>query len=176
VTHSDEPPAEPMPPVPNRNWDGRSRAENLADWVGRHRQSFTNQALQRAALEAGYSAEAFEDANRVLEARENKREALGPIKTTSIRLTLVAYTIVWVGFAAVFLGNYTPSAYIPPGSVMQQILTVSLGIALGISLLLIRLGHPDPGRPLRAMTLLLAIPVILLLGVAGLCLPFTGAG
>jgi hypothetical protein len=175
VTRSDEPPAEPIPPVPHKNWEGRSRAENLADWIGRHQRSFTHQALERAALEAGYSTEAFDEANSVLVAREVKQAALRPIKTSSQRLTLVAYAVVWVGFATVFLGNYTPSAYVS-GPALQQILTVSLGIGLGISLLLIRLGRPDPARPLRALALLLAIPVILLLGVAGLCLPFAGAG
>ncbi len=177
MTNSDEPPAESNPPVPHKNWEGRSlsRADSLADWIGRHQRSFTKQALERAALEAGYSAEAFDEANRVLEAREVKRAALRPIKTTSQRLTLVAYALVWVGFATVYLGNYPASVFVS-GPALQQILTVSLGIGLGISLLLIRLGRPDPARPLRAMALLLAIPVILLLGVAGLCLPFTGGG
>jgi hypothetical protein len=61
------------------------------------------------------------------------------------------------------------------GPFLQVILTVSLGIGLGISLLVIRAGHPNPEKRVRAMALLLAIPVVLLIGVAGTCLPFVGA-
>jgi hypothetical protein len=57
---------------------------------------------------------------------------------------------------------------------LQVILTIALAVGLAISLIVIQLGHPDPGRPGRAMTILLVAPVIMLLGVAGSCLPFAG--
>ena len=34
--------------------------------------------------------------------------------------------------------------------------------------------HPDPTRLGRALAILLVVPVIVLLGISGLCLPFVG--
>jgi hypothetical protein len=38
-----------------------------------------------------------------------------------------------------------------------------------------RSRHPDPERPSWALAVLLSLPVVMLLGVAGLCLPFLPA-
>ena len=57
----------------------------------------------------------------------------------------------------------------------QLILTIALVITFVISLVWIRARRPDPERVGRALAILLVVPVVLLVGVAGLCLPFIPA-
>ena len=146
--------------------DQQGRENVLADWIAVQRGSFTDAALERSAIEAGYSSEEFV-ASAGLAA---DRTALAPIRSSARRYVLVAYAVVWLGFAVVYLGRSTMYG---AGPIAQLVLTVSLAIGLAISLLVIRRGRPDPDKRPRALALLLAVPVILLLGVAGLCLPFT---
>jgi hypothetical protein len=77
---------------------------------------------------------------------------------------------VWVLFAIVYLTR--DFAY---GPVLQGVLTISLLITLGISLLWLRWRRPDPSSVGRATAVFLVLPVVLLVGVAGLCLPFVGS-
>jgi hypothetical protein len=139
--------------------------------MARHRRSFTDEALERSALAAGYSSAEFAEASALLDVREATRAALEPVKSTARRSVLAAYGVVWLLFALAYLGP--AAAQRSFGPTLQLILTISLGVALAISLVIVGRGRPDPERRSRAVALLLAVPVILLLGVAGLCLPFT---
>jgi hypothetical protein len=56
--------------------------------------------------------------------------------------------------------------------ILQGILTVSLLLGLLVSWLVMRVLHPDPTRLGRALVILLVVPVIVLLAIGGLCLPF----
>ena len=58
---------------------------------------------------------------------------------------------------------------------LRMVLTVALLIALGLSLLWLRSRRPDPSDLSRALAVFLVVPVILLIGVAGLCVPFLGS-
>jgi hypothetical protein len=156
-------PAEPQIP-PNEG----TRVDALAAWIGAHRDAFTDAALERSAVGAGYTAEEFAAAAKQAAATSD-RSALDPIKSSARRGVLIAYGIVWLVFAVAYLGR---SFQYGVGPILQGILTIALGIGLGLSLLVIRYAQPDPERRSRAMALLLAAPVILLIGVAGTCLPF----
>jgi len=166
MTDSGPPPEEATPGAPQVSWAEERRVVALTDWVAEHRASFTDAALERSAIEAGYTSEEFATAA----GRAADRTALAPIRSSARRYVLAAYAIVWLGFAVVYLGRSTMYG---TGPIAQLVLTIVLGIGLAISLLVIRRGRPDPDRRSRAIALLLAVPVILLVGVAGLCLPFT---
>ena len=155
------------PQVPT---DPAQRQVRLVGHFDSNRGKFTVEALRASALEAGYAADEIEAAIHLAEVRDAERQASAPIRSSARMAILLAYGIVWILFAVVYLGR--PFAY-GAGPIAQLILTIALGIGLAISLLIIRSGRPDPGRRTRAMGLLLAVPVILLVGVAGLCLPFT---
>ena len=146
--------------------DQQGRVNALAGWIAEQHGSFTDAALERSAIEAGYTSAEFATAAGLV----TDRTAMAPIRSSARRYVLAAYAIVWLGFAVVYLGRSTMYG---AGPIAQLVLTVSLAIGLAISLLVIRRGRPDPDRRARAIALLLAIPVILLVGVAGLCLPFT---
>jgi hypothetical protein len=143
--------------------------DGLADWIVAQRESFTDIALEGAARTAGFTSDDFARA-KVL---ADNRPGLKPIKTLARRLVLGAYGLVWLAFAVVFLGQVSTNPYVT-GWFLLVILSISLGIALAMSLVFITLGRPDPERRSRAIAILLAIPIVLLVGVAGTCVPFTG--
>ena len=167
MTESDPTRETPAPRPPLGTWDDRIRLSFLTDWVARQRGSFTDAALERTAIATGYTHEEFVAAIGFAEARVAENAAIRPIRSRARMYVLAAYAIVWGLFAIPYLLR---SSTYGPG--LQTILTISLLIGLGLSLLVIHLAHPDPERSSRAMALLLAVPVVLLLGVAGTCLPF----
>lgn len=156
------------PPLPT---DPAVRQATLVDHFDRHRDQFTVEALRASALDSGYAADEIETAIRLASEREAHRQSIGPVRKHARNFVLIAYGVVWVLFAAAYLGPATTYGY---GVIAQAILTASLGVGLAISLAIIARGRPDPAQPSRAMVILLVVPVVLLLGVAGLCLPFVG--
>jgi len=171
-----EPPV-PEPPTPLADgsgppadiWVRPKTADGLAWWIFDHRASFTDDALERAAIAAGYSVEAYRSARDRVDARIASTEALRPVRSSAKRLVILAYAAVWAAFGLAFLSRAdAPYSYAGP---LHAVLTVALIIGLAVSLLIIRRGRPEAGRPGRALLVFLAMPVILLIGVAGLCLP-----
>ena len=78
---------------------------------------------------------------------------------------------MWLLFAIPYLGRSTMYG---AGPLAQGILTVSLILGLLLSAAFLRVLHPDPDRAGRALAILLVVPVVVLLGITGLCLPFVG--
>jgi hypothetical protein len=154
-------PAEPPTPTA---WD-----QSLEEYFLRNRATFTPEALTRAAAAAGYSPEQIDSAMLRAEARDRGLDAIRPVRSRARLIVLLGYALVWVFFAIQFLLLPSPNSYM--GSGLQTILSISLVIALGISLAWIRGMRPDPDRVGRALAILLAVPVVLLIAVAGLCLP-----
>jgi hypothetical protein len=144
------------------------RVDALARYLGSHAGQFTPEALRQAAIDAGYTPDEIEQAAD----RARRAAAIRPIRARAQWIVLGAYALVWVLFASVYL---TRDYSYGMGSVLQGILTISLLIALGLSLLWLRWRRPDPSTVGRATAVFLALPVILLVGVAGLCLPFVGS-
>ena len=170
MTDPEASPNEP-PRIPQYSSANQNRPAILADWIAQHRRSFTDAALEQSAVASGYTTQEFADAVALLAARDADPEASPLNRSHAQKWVLIAYGIVWLLFAVAFLGPWAADSF---GPMLLAILSVSLGIALGISILIVKRGRPDPSRPLRALVLLLVIPVILLLGIAGLCLPTTG--
>jgi hypothetical protein len=133
-----------------------------------HADRFTAEALRQASLEAGYTPEEIAQASD----HADRAAAVRPIRARARWIVLGAYALVWVLFAMVYL---TRDYAYGSGVVLQGILTISLLITLGISLLWVRWRRPDPSTVGRATAVFLALPVVLLVGVAGLCLPFVGS-
>jgi hypothetical protein len=84
-------------------------------------------------------------------------------------VVLASYAIVWLVFAIPYLSWDTVYGY---GPLAQGILTVMLGIALLVSWLWTRSRRPNPADTNRAMFVLLSVPLVLLVVLGGLCLPF----
>jgi hypothetical protein len=140
----------------------------LAGYLARHAGQFTPEALRQAAIDAGYTPDEITQASD----RARRAAAVRPIRARAQWIVLGAYALVWVLFASVYL---TRDYSYGMGPVLQSILTISLLIALGLSLLWVRWRRPDPSTVGRATAVFLAVPVVLLVGVAGLCVPFIGS-
>lgn len=166
----------PSPPAPGPAGTddpaGPDRLAALARWMVEHDASFTPEALDRSAIAAGYRSADVAAARGGADVRIRSTQALAPIRSTAKRAIVVAYVAVWVVFGLAFIA--TPARTLDFDFVLFAVLTLALLVTLALSLGIIRSIRPDPERPTRALALLLVVPVILLLGVAGLCLPATG--
>jgi hypothetical protein len=155
---------------PQVGWTALPEAHGAAldAYLAQHGERFTPAALREAAIAAGYTADEVDAAM----ARQRDRHALQPIRTRARVIVLAAYGLVWLAFAAVYLAR--PTGY-GTGPLLQMILSIALIVALLPSLLWVARYRTDPTRTGRALVALLVVPVVLLVGVAGLCLPFVGS-
>ena len=160
-------PAKPLP-----------RVDQLAAWIEANRTKFTEAALERSAIDGGYSAEEFIAALALLTRRDHERQAIRPIKHLARITIVVAYALVWLLFAYAYIvaaphgGSGLSSGW---GRVLQLILTGALLVGLAISAIAVNAARPDPDRFGRALVIVLAVPVITLIAITGLCLPALGA-
>lgn len=165
----------PAPQSAPGPWEGlqpRPRISTLEAWIVEHQAAFTSEALERSAIESGYTKAEFDEAARLAGRRDREKQVVGPLKTRARIAVIIGYVLVWLLFARVFL--WTDTSYYGYGSIAQAILTFTLIVAILISMAWIHARRPDPDRVGRALASLLVVPIVLLVGVAGLCLPFTG--
>jgi hypothetical protein len=146
------------------------RVVALSQYFLAHADRFTADALRQAATEADFTPEEIVRATELMVARQRADEQVLPLRRQARWVVIGAYLIVWLLFGAVFL---TKRMTYDAGVILQGILTVALLIALGLSLLWVRGRHPEPSTVGRALVVFLVVPFILLIGIAGLCLPFT---
>ena len=143
------------------------RAEALAAWIADQQGAHTMAALERSALESGYTKADFDEAVRLAGNSEQERQVIKPLRQQARLIVLISYAVIWLLFATQYLTGPDVG-----GPTLQTILTISLLVTIGISLIWIAAVRPDPDRAGRALTIFLAVPLVLLIGVAGLCLPF----
>lgn len=165
MTRADD---EPRPPGDDRAWDEPKRVAILAGWIDYYRRTFTDEALRRSAEGGGFTSAEFAEALRAADARAANRRALGPIRIGARNWVIAAYAATWLLIVAAFGGE--PARHVldfrplyPAG------LAISLIAGLVMSVLAIRVGHPDAERRSRASALLLVVPGAVLLGISGLC-------
>ncbi len=161
--------ADPPPITPGGPWQTGSRVEQVAVWMQALRSSYTDAVLERSALAGGFTAEEIQQARLLADARERQHEAIGPVRSRAKKIVLLAYGVVWLLFAIPYLLRESSYGF---GPILQGVLTVSLLLGLLVSWLVMRTLHPDPTHVGRALTILVVVPVIVLLGISGLCLPF----
>lgn len=160
------------PPATTGAWvSAQPRAEVLAAWIAEQSGAHTSLALERSAIESGYTKAEFDEAVRLAGKAEREQQVIKPLKVRARLMVLIGYALVWMFFGIQYLVLPAPGTYVD-GSGLQTILTISLLVTIGISLIWIYGVRPDPDRAGRALAILLAVPLVLLIGVAGLCLPF----
>jgi hypothetical protein len=156
-------------------WDASEVAEDrirlLVGWLREHQGSFTRLALERSAASAGYTSDEFEVAWQRMVVGDPLRPGRRRLIIQAALLTIVAYGATWALFATDFLG---PSLGYVPGIGLLQVLTVTLAVALLVSLAWTWSRRPNPEEAVQSMVVLLSLPLVLLVSIAGLCLPFTG--
>jgi cation transport ATPase len=147
--------------------DPSDRVRKLTEYFADNQASMTHDALGRQASAKGYSEAEIEAASSAAEARRAPDAAA---RSRARRVILGLYLVTYLVLSA---GMLMSNAFYGVGTIGLLILAVALAIALAISLAWIRRRHLDAGHD-GAMATLVALPLVLLVGVAGLCLYTTG--
>jgi hypothetical protein len=141
------------------------RVSTVARYLETNRDRFTEDALIMAARDRGYPDDVLEEAR----ARARASGTAAPVRQRARRWVLIAYLLTFavltVGMLASEYSRSYGAAYI--GAV---VLAGALGIALLVSLGWLRWQGGKVGQSAAGAAVLLSIPVVLLVVVAGSCL------
>lgn len=135
----------------------------VTKYLETNRARFTEEALVQAARARGYPEDVVEEART----RARANEASAPTRHRARRWILAAYLVT---FAVLTIGMLV-SEYAQRNGVAgvgTAVLTVTLGIALLLSLAWLRRGG-KVGDGATGIVVLLSVPIVLLVTVAGLC-------
>jgi len=162
-------------PTDPSTWIGktRDRIGALSEYFAKGADQYTPEALRRAARESGFSPDEIEQAYARAEERRRAEELARPIRRRARWIVLAAYGLVLAVFAVPFLT--VPSRY-GVGQVALVVLAIVLGISLLISRSWINRRRPSADQTERALLTMLAVPFVLLVAVAGLCVASVGPG
>jgi hypothetical protein len=157
------PPTADAPP-PAASTSRTEQVAALAAYLAANHGRFTDEALEKAALDRGYSSDVLAEARAARPADPGDA-----IRRRARRWVLAAYGITFVLLLIGMFAN--PAARTYGGNVIGAIvLALALGLALAIALFVVRRSRPGSAETgAMVMTGILAIPVILLVVVAGLC-------
>lgn len=168
------PPVERKPRDP-ATWMGttRDRVASLSEYFQAGADQYTPEALRLAATEGGFSQEEIDVAYGRAVKRQRDEELAGPIRKRARLIVRAAYGLVYAAFAVAFLTFASRSG---AGGIALVILTVVLAVALSISLTWIKRRQPTAEQVEGALVAMLAVPFVLLVAVAGLCVAGTTPG
>ncbi|MEO5703677.1 MAG: hypothetical protein ABIZ52_00950 [Candidatus Limnocylindrales bacterium] len=142
-----------------------SRQEQLARVVRyfeRNHGRFTEEVLAQRAREQGYPSDVIDEAR----GRLRQLDATQPTRSRARRWILAAYVLT---FAVLVIGMVTNEAQRSISGVGAGVLAMTLGIAYLISRRWLRWRGRKLIDATTGFTMLLSVPVILLVIVAGLC-------
>ena len=163
-----------QPPTGSPGWAGATedRVDRLSAYFVEQGDRYTVEALRTAAADAGFTPEEIEAAAALVATRRQNAEAARPLRTRARWIVLVAYGLVYAALAVALLQAPNLDNY-GMGEFSLIVLTFLLGIALLISIVWVNRRGRSPARLEGAMLAMLVLPMILLLGVAGLCVATT---
>jgi ABC-type multidrug transport system fused ATPase/permease subunit len=161
------------PPVRPTGWQAATedRVDRLTAYFVEHEGRYTLEALRAAASDAGFTSEEIDLAGQRLATRREIAQASRPIRARARWIVLGAYALVyavlaWALLSAPNLGSYGM------GEFALIVLSVVLGIGLVISIVWVN-RRRLPARLEGALPGILALPLIMLVAVAGLCVVTT---
>ena len=166
-------------PAPRRGdsgFDASFRPQILHEYFWSYRDRFTEAALAASAQTSGYTPDEIAAAITSVARRRADEAAAKPVRARARRYVLAAYAITFVLFAIAFLRPSAPeSGYLRGiGPIALGILGFTMVIALLLGLAWVRSRRPPAERAESALGLMLAVPFVLLVLVAGLCVATTG--
>lgn len=174
MTDPSDRPAAPRP-RPASDINQPFRGQRLEGYLWSNRDKFTEAALAHAAEAAGYGPEEIAAAAQAVARRRADEAAAKPVKARARRYILAAYGITFLLFAIAFLRpTATQSPYVG-GSLLLGILAFAMLIALLLGFVWVAARRPSAERAEGALGVMLAVPFVLLILVAGLCLATTSS-
>jgi hypothetical protein len=148
---------EPVPPAAPPV--GETREDSLAAWFRANGARYTPEALARAARDGGYSEAEIEAA-----VARGGDAALG--RSTRTRAAWVLAGLYLATFLVLVVPTTMTTSTYGLGPIILALLLGPIGL---LFFLRIRRGRSIPAATLAGFTSLLAVPVVLLLIVAGIC-------
>lgn len=154
------PGADPMPAPPASPHGTRG----LEAYLEENRNEFTEGALRAAAIEAGWDGHLVDTAIGKVRAAERSE----PLRGRAWRIVLLLYVAAFLVLSTGMLVN--PAARVYGGAVIGiAVLAVALLVAAGLGRLWLRRKGISPTMSSGDLLILLIVPVILWLAVAGMC-------
>ena len=148
----------PAPPV------SRHGTRGLKAYLDENRSRFTEDALKAATIEAGWDEQVVDTLLGKVRAAERSR----PLRARAWRIVLILYVAAFLVLSAGMLVN--PAARVYGGAVIGiVVLAVALLVTAGLGRLWLRRKGISPAMSSGDLMILLAVPVILWLAVAGIC-------
>jgi len=176
MTDPSAPPGAPAPRRGDTGFDASFRPQILHEHFWSNRDRFTEVALAAAAQSSGYTPDEIATAIASVVKRRADEAAAKPVKARARRYVLAAYGITFLVFAFAFMRPTSPDSSYSHGfaPVALGVLGFTMLIALLIGLAWVGARHPSAERAEGALGVMLAVPFVLLVVVAGLCLVTTG--
>lgn len=162
-------PAAPTPPLDElASMPSVSRGYQVSmvvRYIEVNRDRFTEDVLVRAARGRGYPEDVVEEARARARANERSAPARQRARRWIVAAYLLTFTVLTIGMHANrYAGEYWAVAYIGTG-----VLALTLGLALLVSLGWLAWLGPRIADHAPGMVLILTVPIVLLVTVAGLC-------
>jgi hypothetical protein len=177
MTDPSAPSGAPAPRRGDSGFDASFRPQILHEYFWSNRDRFTEAALAAAAQTSGYTPDEIAAATASVVKRRADEAAAKPVKARARRYVLAGYAITFLLFAAAFLRPSVPDNryYSGFGPIALGILGFTMLIALLLGLGWVRSRRPPAERAGGALGVMLAVPFVLLVVVAGLCVATTGS-
>ena len=144
-------------PLPEAPAPTGSDSDALDSYIEANLDRFTEGSLRAAAERAGFSGDEIEKAIR----RAGARRQTAPLAARARRIVLAAYAITYLVLVVGLVGRRD---YSSDGGLLTLVLTIALGIALAIGLWWIGRRRTSAG-----LGTLLALPLVLLIAIGGIC-------
>lgn len=135
----------------------------IADYIQRHRATYTKEALRQSLLQRGYNPAEVEEAFAAVEAGQVPPAGL----TLRFWLIFIGYIVVLYGLTLVLFG------LTPAGLFIVPILAVPLVLAAGASILIAALNRSAALGVTSGIVLVFVLPFVFLVVIAGSCLALT---
>jgi hypothetical protein len=176
MTDPSTPTGAPAPRRADSGFDASFRPQILHEYFWSNRDRFTEAALAAAAQASGYTSDEIAAAIASVARRRADEAAAKPVRARARQYVLTAYAITFLVFAVALLRPSAPeSGYLRGiGPIALGILGFTMLIALVLGLAWVRSRRPAAERAENALGLMLAVPFVLLVLVAGLCVATTG--
>jgi hypothetical protein len=161
-------PPQPSPDAPGTTapapYPGQP-VESLARYLELNQDRFTDEALGRAARDAGYPDAEIDQAR----ARVRARAAAAPVRARATVAVLGAYLVTYAVLVAGMFASEYARRY--GGHVVGAVI---LAVLLGFALLISRWWLRDRGAKMSeaatGLAALISVPLVLLVAVAGICI------
>jgi hypothetical protein len=165
MTEANAPGSVPDPRIVTPTGGHADRVKTVARYLETNRDRFTEDVLVQAARDAGYPDDVLEEAR----GRARASAAAAPVTQRARRWIVIAYLLTFAVLTLAMLASEYARSY-GAAYIAAVVLAGALGLAFLISMAWLRWRGGSVDRSVTSAVVLLSLPVLLLVAVAGSCL------